>query len=126
MHLSSGRNPGSLCAGEIRFKRKAVIKVHLPFPDHRSGNRNRFYYVSVPDPDTPDPGICRTFSRTFHGHTAVCDPRSRLRNGTVRLFHRGGGVESWMPEGSGILQGRSSERDLRNFLRIHAGVHQFL
>ena len=24
-------------------------------------------------------------------------------------------VESWMPEGSGILQGRSSERDLRNF-----------
>ena len=34
-------------------------------------------------------------------------------------------MESWMPEGSGILQGRSSERDLRNFLSIHAGVHQF-
>ena len=126
MHLSSGRNPGGLCAGEIRFKRKAVIKVHLPFPDHRSGNCNRLYYVPVPDPDTQDPGVRGTSRRPFYGDTTVCDPRSRFFDGAVRLFDRGGGVEPRMPEGSGVLQGRSSKCDLRNFLSIHAGVHQFL
>ena len=126
MHLPSGRNPGGLCAGEIRFKRKAVIKVHLPFPDHRSGNCNRLYYVPVPDPDTQDPGVRGTSRRPFYGDTSVCDPRSRFFDGAVRLFDRGGGVEPRMPEGSGVLQGRSSKCDLRNFLSIHAGVHQFL
>ena len=38
----------------------------------------------------------------------------------------GSSMEQRMPEGSGVLQGRSSKCDLRNFLSIHAGVHQFL
>lgn len=72
------------------------------------------------------PGVRGTSRRTLYGDTSVCDPRSRFFDGAVRLFNRGGGVEPRMPEGSGVLQGRSSKCDLRNFLSIHAGVHQFL
>ena len=70
MHFPSGRNPGGLRTGKSRFKRKAVIKVHLPFPDHRSGNCNRLYYVPVPDPDTQDP----VFAGLLAGHFMVTLP----------------------------------------------------
>ena len=71
------------------------------------------------------------FAGLLAGHFMVTLPYViRVVGSSMEQFdfsiNRGGGVEPRMPEGSGVLQGRSSKCDLRNFLSIHAGVHQFL
>ena len=75
--------PRSLCPGKIWYEGKRIFKICFPVPYYCAGDRYRFYYVPVPDLNLKNPGICRAFSRSFYGNTAICDPCCRFFYGAV-------------------------------------------
>ena len=75
--------PRSLCPGKIWYEGKRIFKICFPVPYYCAGDRYRFYYVPVPDLNLKNPGICRAFSRSFYGNTAICDPCGRFFHGAV-------------------------------------------
>ena len=69
--------------GKIWYEGKRIFKICFPVPYYCAGDRYRFYYVPVPDLNLKNPGICRAFSRSFYGNTAICDPCCRFFYGAV-------------------------------------------
>lgn len=83
LYLPFSGYPRSLCPGKIRHERERTFKIHFPVTYYCTRYRYRLYHVPVPDLNFKDPGIYRTFSRSFHGNTAICDPCGRLFHGAV-------------------------------------------
>ena len=82
-YLPFGWYSRSLCPGKIRHERERTFKIHFPVTYHCARYRYRLYHVPVPDINFKDPCIYRTFGRSFHGNTAICDPCGRFFHGAV-------------------------------------------
>ena len=75
--------PAAYALGKIRHERERTFKIHFPVTYHCARYRYRLYHVPVPDINFKDPCIYRTFGRSFHGNTAICDPCGRFFHGAV-------------------------------------------
>ena len=75
--------PAAYALARAGLKGKQLLKSIFLSPTIVPGIVNRLYHVPVPDINFKDPCIYRTFGRSFHGNTAICDPCCRFFYGAV-------------------------------------------
>lgn len=75
--------PAAYALARSGHERERTFKIHFPVTYHCARYRYRLYHVPVPDINFKDPCIYRTFGRSFHGNTAICDPCGRFFHGAV-------------------------------------------